>query len=174
MKAHIKAKCAAAIAAMPPDRPSILSSRLKALVMPIIHTSVTNVLRIGCGNTEIVTPVVINSPAAASCPRSLKIAFKREAVVPEAQERHQRRANEDAGELADVVEFAHQQRHDQRAQEDGDAAQSWRRDGVHAATGFWHIDGVDPQTRASAPKASRRRPGSKRRRRRRYTYSFWL
>ena len=62
---------AAAMAAVPADRPSMLSSRLNALVMPTIHRSVTATFIQWKGRKDVVTPAAIRTTAASTCPSAL-------------------------------------------------------------------------------------------------------
>src|SRR5712691_7448094 len=61
----------------PAARPSMLSRRLKALVTPTIHTTVTPTLSASWGRKEMRTPAAMSISAARSCPPNFTPTGKR-------------------------------------------------------------------------------------------------
>ena len=101
----------------------MLSSRFSELVRPTTHTSVTARFIHSWGRAVTLTPETIKIVAASDLADQLQDGPQAPAIVVEAHQGHQRRAQQDAAQLLNLKAIAQQQQRQQTGDDDRRAAQ---------------------------------------------------
>ena len=112
----------AAIMAMPPDRPSMLSSRFMALVMPITQTSVMHDVQPVAKELDL-NAAVDQDQRCGDLADQFDIAAQSPAVIDQPHEADHRGADEDADDLVDIAPIAEEEQGHNEGDVDGGAAQ---------------------------------------------------